>query len=426
VIDKSILLLLYDHKFEDRNEPLIGHIKSRYLGAHQAFDLHFRQPLQGMFRQVIVYDYLRRRVEVGLRKVNDEIMQIVRADRPAYVVWTSFYYDIRPATFDRIRREGAVVIGWFFDDEWRFEDYSRWWAPHLDYVVTNAPEAVPWYKSTNTRCILAVPVMGSVVVPTSECASPEASEMYEVTFVGAKDYGDRTERIEGLRREGISVRAFGDGWGQFLSFERMLAVFRQSRININFSRCNDPGRRLQIKARVFEVCLAGGFLLTEYAPHIEDFFEIDREIVCFRDEKELVQKIRYYLAHEDERLAIADAGFQRAKAQYTTMRVMSRIFGEIERDTGRKAITPKTVPSRIPWAIRKIAADYHYYWGLSAFEIGNPSWLWRESFGEALRWNPFHELVWKQYLLRVLGRAKYGASRRVWRRLKPRQDGPLS
>ncbi len=60
--------------------------------------------------------------------------------------------------------------------------------------------------------------------------------------------------------------------------------------------------------RLLEGLGLGCFLLNEYVPGIEKHFELDREIVCFRSPQELVEKARYYLAHEEERAAIARRG----------------------------------------------------------------------------------------------------------------------
>ena len=63
--------------------------------------------------------------------------------------------------------------------------------------------------------------------------------------------------------------------------------------------------------RVFEVTGVGSFLLTEYHPNIEQIFKPGIEIETFRDSNELIAKIKYYLAHPDEREAIARRGQER-------------------------------------------------------------------------------------------------------------------
>ena len=64
-------------------------------------------------------------------------------------------------------------------------------------------------------------------------------------------------------------------------------------------------RSRQIKARTFEVPGAGGFLLSEENPNLAKYFRIGEELVTYRDNRDLAQKIRYYLDQPEERDATA-------------------------------------------------------------------------------------------------------------------------
>ena len=69
-----------------------------------------------------------------------------------------------------------------------------------------------------------------------------------------------------------------------------------------------------ITARTFEVPAAGGFMLHERTDEAMRYFEDGKECAFFDDADEAVSKIRYYLAHKDERMVISAAGRQRALA----------------------------------------------------------------------------------------------------------------
>ena len=85
----------------------------------------------------------------------------------------------------------------------------------------------------------------------------------------------------------------------------------------------------QIKGRNFEVPGCHGFLLTQPVPHLEDYFEIGNEVVVFHDAKDLLDKIRYYLAHEDERRRIATLGHARCLREHTWDHRLRAIFDHI-------------------------------------------------------------------------------------------------
>jgi len=77
--------------------------------------------------------------------------------------------------------------------------------------------------------------------------------------------------------------------------------------------------------RIFESTGAGTFLLTEHYDNVAAMFEPGREIETFRDEKELVDKILYYLGNPSEREDIARRGRTRCFKDHE-MNVKARLF----------------------------------------------------------------------------------------------------
>jgi len=62
------------------------------------------------------------------------------------------------------------------------------------------------------------------------------------------------------------------------------------------------------------------------ADNLEQYYKIGEEVVCFDDRQDLVEKVRYYLEHEQERAAIAQAGFDRTLRDHTYARRFTEIF----------------------------------------------------------------------------------------------------
>jgi spore maturation protein CgeB len=85
----------------------------------------------------------------------------------------------------------------------------------------------------------------------------------------------------------------------------------------------------QIKGRNFEVPGCGGFLLTGPAEHLGDYYEIGKEVASFSSVDEMIERIRYYLSHEDERRAIAKAGHERTLRNHTYEQRFNEIFTRI-------------------------------------------------------------------------------------------------
>ncbi len=99
----------------------------------------------------------------------------------------------------------------------------------------------------------------------------------------------------------------------FEGYEDYLAHFREVPINLNLVNGNTE---TGVNMRFFEIAAAGGFLLCYHQPEIEKYFKIGVECDAFHTERELLDKIRYYLAHPEKRREIALAGQRRALAEH--------------------------------------------------------------------------------------------------------------
>jgi len=354
-----------------------------YWGFGHPFWFYDYEPLKRIFSKVIVYDYIERLLERGFKGINEELVELVKKEKPKYLVWPSVNYEFLESTFDEIRKLGTKIVGLFFDDEFRFENYSKYWIPHLDFCVTNCEEVLEKYKE-----------FGAKVIHVFVCHNfpldvdwDNIKYKYEVSFVGTKTL-ERVKYINEIRKRGIKVHLAGHGWSLQgkVPFEEMLEIFQTSKINLNFSGTKENKKGW--KGRLLEVINAGGFLLTEYRPGIEEFFEIDKEIVCFTNVEEMIEKIIYYLNHEEERKKIARAGWEKGKNKYTPFNMYSKIFEEIESFPSQaREISGCSRTVEIPKNIRKIPSYYYLNWG-KVFLISNHKGFWKDAFSISLFYDP--------------------------------------
>lgn len=97
-------------------------------------------------------------------------------------------------------------------------------------------------------------------------------------------------------------------------YAEMPLVFKQSRINLNISlRSIKSG----IPLRAFDIMGSGGFLLSNYQEDFLENFTPGVDFDCYESEEDLLQKIDYYLTHEEERIAIAKNGHDKVAAAHT-------------------------------------------------------------------------------------------------------------
>ena len=162
-------------------------------------------------------------------------------------------------------------------------------------------------------------------------AAPDAARPHLVSFVGTI-HSDRVHRggvqlLERLssdvdlelwgqvaaklpRSSPIRSRYRGQAWGM-----DMYRVLAQSRIAVN--RHGDFAGGFAANMRMFEATGVGALLMTESATNLPDFFEPGREVVAYDGADDLVEKIRHFLEHDEERRRIAAAGQRRTLKEHT-------------------------------------------------------------------------------------------------------------
>ena len=97
-------------------------------------------------------------------------------------------------------------------------------------------------------------------------------------------------------------------------YDQMPLVFKRSKINLNISlRSIKSG----IPLRAFDIMGSGGFLLSNFQADFLDDFVPGEDFVYYESKEDLVNKIDYYLNHEEERIAIASNGHDKVAAGHT-------------------------------------------------------------------------------------------------------------
>lgn len=107
---------------------------------------------------------------------------------------------------------------------------------------------------------------------------------------------------------------------------QMPLVFENSRINLNISlRSIHSG----IPLRVLDIMACGGFVLSNWQPEIKENFEEGVEIVTFESLEECLDKISYYLIHEEERRQIARRGQKKVREKFSYKSRLEGLFSGI-------------------------------------------------------------------------------------------------
>jgi len=150
---------------------------------------------------------------------------------------------------------------------------------------------------------------------SSQRRNAELAVVYEAT---------RRQRADMVRRLlPLGVRVRGDpDWrsvtpmsdGPVGYHTDLAAFYRGTAINLNTTSLQ---MKWAVNQRVFDCPAAGGFLITDWQADLEELLEPETEVVTYASLDELEEKVRYFLRHPAERMAIARAARRRVHAHHT-------------------------------------------------------------------------------------------------------------
>jgi len=305
-------------------------------------ETNFRSALEGMGHELVTFDFMAEKGAHGKAEMNRRLLGAAAEAKPDLSFFVLFEDEIEPDTIRAVSRAGGPTINWFADDHWRFDRFTRNFAPAFDWAVTTDRDSLPKYEAIGYEHV----ILSQWACNRYAYDRTDGELEYEVTFIG-QAYGERPATVERLRAEGFDVRCWGFGWPEGrIEHDEMVRVFGASRINLNLSSAfSPPGRlptrlfrrlrgtkeerRSQIKGRTFEVPGSGGFLLTDRVAYLEDYLTPGEQIGVFSDPDDLTAQVGWWLAHEEERGRAAEAGYRRVRTEHTYDHRFAEIFERI-------------------------------------------------------------------------------------------------
>jgi spore maturation protein CgeB len=75
--------------------------------------------------------------------------------------------------------------------------------------------------------------------------------------------------------------------------------------------------------------MSGALYCTGYMDELAEHFEPDKEVLIYRNQDELLDKVRHYLAHPEEAERIRQAGHARALRDHTYQHRFQSLFRTI-------------------------------------------------------------------------------------------------
>ncbi|WP_373229481.1 glycosyltransferase [Cohnella sp.] len=277
----------------------------------------------------------------------DDVVKVAARERPdMMLVLDGMAMPIEKA--QEVGNLGVRTAVWFTDDPY-YTDITAGIAVHYHHVFTLERNCVAFYTERGCSRVSYLPLG---VFPVSyRPRNPPYSIRGEICFIGTA-YWNRVSLFDRLipllahRRLHIS----GMWWERLPEFQRWKSLidlgkwmdpvqtserYNANKIVINAHRAHIDStfnqNLAQITAvspnpRTFEIAASATLQLTDIREDLTQFYVPGQEIVTYDSPEDLVAKAEYYLAHEEERQAIALRGLYRTLKDHTYISRLNQLM----------------------------------------------------------------------------------------------------
>ena len=281
---------------------------------------YFFMPLEEMGHNVCFYDTVH-----GADKSYSEIIDSFKPDL-IFCIMTGDANIAPKEPWTEILKETnsgrTKTFNWFCDDTWRFDSFSSKVCNKFNICSTPEKKYIDNYENIGYDNI----VLGQWYVNSDMFIPiPFEQKNIDVMFCGGMNE-ERQEMVEEFKKNNINIQNFAG-----LSYEDMNYYLATSKIGVNFSlNNNDPLRQTQMKLRMFEVPAAQSLLMTEYTEGLEDYFEINKEIVTFSSVFSMVEEAKALLSRPNLIKHLSETGHQRFIKDHEAKQRLTNILKQIK------------------------------------------------------------------------------------------------
>ncbi|MCY3944910.1 MAG: glycosyltransferase [Anaerolineaceae bacterium] len=258
------------------------------------------------------------RLNLQLHRRNRELLHAVEDFKPDVLWLVSGNRTILPSTLAGIKRdhncrllyasgESSLIFSFPLDQQ-----AAGLW----DLALVNDDYHSYQLRELGARQVICLPLSAmepDFHFPRQSDADQRADLACDVAFVGTllppHIYGERVRALAALRDFDLGIWSVHDVPAELRPFLRgealgapMLEILSAAKLTVN-----PHGQTMQYggNMRLFEAAGVGTLQITDDRPGIHEWFTPGENILTFRDEADLRDKVAWFLAHDDEREEMA-------------------------------------------------------------------------------------------------------------------------
>lgn len=295
-----------------------GYSDVELFDTNDYLDIRTKQGLQNYILR------LQNKFAIGpkVKEIQNALLSKVKEMKPELV----FFYSTRlihPKTVKTIKSLGCKIFMYNNDDPFASYFPKYFWRNYVgglkyaDKGFVYRQQNVEDYQKNGCA---DVELLRSYYIKTSNFPMENVNiSVPEVVFLGHSEKDERRDYIKALMDRNIKVGVMKRSWEDFEPGNPMVVkladshkyyneMLNKAKIALVFlSKINHD----TYTRRCFEIPATKTLMIAPYTEDLAAMYKDGKEVVLYRNKQEFVEKVQYYLEHEEERMQIANAGYER-------------------------------------------------------------------------------------------------------------------
>ena len=278
----------------------------RKQGIVQRFELHYKDGIL-------------------IRKTNKKLLKQVESKHYDLVI---IYYStiLFGYIIKAMKKCGCKVVMYCNDNPFSTGYRSYIWRqfkrqiPYYDIIYAYRRSNIDDYISRGAK---RVELLRSYYISERNYYIPDEEielDVPSVVYIGHNENDDREDYIKALLDSGIDI-GLNHAWEEFHYKEEQIHIFPREVATLKYNEILNKAKIAIVflsklngdtyTRRCFEIPATKTLMIAPYTEELSKMYLENEEAVFFESQNELVEKVKYYLTHDEERRKIAEAGYQR-------------------------------------------------------------------------------------------------------------------
>lgn len=274
-----------------------------------------------------------KRVKVHIKLDNGQLNYIdtealikdVKKYKPDFVILNSAGLTLYDDGFKYLRDNNIISVGLEMSDPDVYPTNGKLYAPKFDIFYTNSKYSLQNQYNKDLVNIKLLPFAAS----TSHHYPIDTAKFYDVVVIGHSR--PEREALINKIKDKYSLGLYGCGWKHnalgVVNGKAQVEAINSGKIYLSFS--GTCAGFQNIKIGLFEAIACKMCVITQYFPEIEDYFIPGEEILCYKNENELIDLLNYYLSDEQEIEKVRVRAYERFLREHTYITRWENVLEDI-------------------------------------------------------------------------------------------------